>query len=161
MPAAAKQPIPQGFHSVSPYMIVPHAVEAIKFYEKAFGAEAITRMEGPGGATVHAEMRIGDSRILMSDENLQWGAKSPNTLGGTPVSFHIYCDDADALFNQAVAAGCTAQIPPADMFWGDRYGKVQDPYGHVWAIATRKEDLTVDELHQRAGEAMREQMQPE
>jgi PhnB protein len=155
MPAA--KPIPEGFHSVTPYLVVSNTVKALEFYAKAFGAKTISRMPGPGGpdTTMHADMRIGDSIVLLNDEFPQWGVKSPLTYGGTPVSLHVYVEDADAAFQKAVAAGCTVQMPPADMFWGDRFAKVTDPFGHVWSIATRKENPSPEQLAQRQAEMLK------
>ena len=150
------KPIPEGFNTVSAYLIVDNSLEAMEFYQKAFGAEAGMRMPGPDGkSTMHMEMRLGDSMIMMSDANPQWNARSPKTLGGSPVSLHVYVKDADALFNRAVAAGCEVEYPIADTFWGDRYGKVRDPFGHAWGIATHKEDLTPQEIGKRAEEFFR------
>lgn len=143
--------IPDGFNSVSPYLVVPNAIQALDFYNKAFGAETVMRMPGPDGeSTMHAEMRIGNSMVMLTEENPQWGSKSPATLGGTPVSLHIYCDNVDALFGRALQAGCTVEFPVMDAFWGDRYGKLKDPYGHIWGIATHKEDLSPEEIGKRA-----------
>jgi uncharacterized glyoxalase superfamily protein PhnB len=151
----AVKPVPDGCHTVNPYLIVPLATEAMAFYEKAFGAEEVMRMPGPDGkSTLHAELRIGDSTIMISDENPQYGLKSPKTLGGYTMSLHLYVDNVDALFRQAVGAGCTVMFPVADMFWGDRFGKVMDPFGHVWGIATHKEDLSEQEMQRRADEWM-------
>jgi PhnB protein len=145
------KPVPEGFNTVSCYLIVKNAREALEFYQKAFGAEAGVRMAGPDGqSTMHAEMRIGDSTIMLTDENPQWGMKSPETLGGSPASLHVYVADADKLFHRAVEAGCTVAAPIMDAFWGDRYGKVTDPFGHQWGIATHKEDLSEDEMAKRA-----------
>lgn len=150
------QPIPEGFNTISAYLVVPNAVEALQFYQKALGAEPGMRMPGPAGenSTMHAEMRIGNSTVMLTDENPQWGSKSPKTLGGSPVSLHVYVNDADALFNRALAAGCEVQYPLNDTFWGDRYGKVLDPYGHSWGIATHKEDVPPEEMAKRAQEWM-------
>jgi len=148
-------PIPRGFNSVSVYLIVKNSVEALEFYQKAFGAELVERMPGPDGkSTVHAEMRIGDSTVMLSDENPKWEARSPETLGGSPVSLHIYVEDADALYKQAIEAGCTEKAPMMDAFWGDRYGKVVDPFGYQWGIATHKEDVGPEEMQKRAAEWM-------
>jgi uncharacterized glyoxalase superfamily protein PhnB len=147
----AVKAVPDGFNTVSAYLVVPNAVKALEFYNKAFWAETIARMAGPDGkSTLHAEMKIGNSMIMLSEENPQWDTKSPKTLGGTPVSLHIYCEDVDALFNRAVAAGCTVTFPVMDAFWGDRYGKLTDPFGHIWGIATHKEDLSEEEISRRA-----------
>ncbi|HXV77139.1 MAG TPA: VOC family protein [Candidatus Polarisedimenticolaceae bacterium] len=147
----ATKPIPEGFNTVSSYLVVSDAAKAIEFYAKAFGAERVNHMPMPGGkGTMHAEMRLGDSRFMLTDENPQWGTRSPKSLGGTPVSMHIYTRDADAMFKRAVGAGCEVQMPPTDMFWGDRYAKVADPFGHVWGIATHVEDVPDAELGKRA-----------
>ena len=148
------KPIPDRFNSLSAYLIVPNSVEAIEFYTKAFGAELVTRMPGPdGNSTIHAELTIGDSILMLTDENPQWNMKSPITLGGCTATMHLYVEDADAVYNQAVAAGCQVLAPIADMFWGDRFGKVADPYGHHWGVATHKEDLSEEEIQKRAAEA--------
>lgn len=147
------KPVPQGFNTVSAYIIVPSAVEALEFYGRAFGATTISRMAGPDGtSTMHAEMCIGDSMIMLSDENPQWGAVSAKALGGSPVSLHLYVEDADALFERAVAAGCEVAYPMEDTFWGDRYGKLTDPFGISWGVATHKEDLSDEEIGRRARE---------
>jgi uncharacterized glyoxalase superfamily protein PhnB len=147
------KPIPDGFNSVSTYLIVKNAVEATEFYRKAFGAEPGVRMPGPDGqSTMHAEIHIGNSAIMLSDENPQWNMKSPQTLGGVSASLHLYVDDADKLFNQAVEAGCEVLMPINDAFWGDRYAKVKDPFGHEWGIATHKEDVPPEEMGKRAQE---------
>jgi len=148
---------PEGFHSVTPYIIVPNAVKALKLYAQAFGAKEISRMAGPSAeSTMHAEMRIGDSIVMLTDENPQWNAKSPATLGGTPVSLHVYVEDADATFQKATAAGFAVQMPPTDMFWGDRYAKVVDPFGHIWGIATRKEMVSPEEMARRHAEMLKQ-----
>ena len=150
---SAVKPVPDGFNTVSAYMVVRNAAEALEFYNKAFGAETVSRMPGPDGkSTMHAEMRIGDSMVMLTEENLQWGTKSPLTLGGCGVTLHIYVADADALFKRALAAGCKERFPIMDAFWGDRYGKLTDPYGHEWGIATHKEDLTHEQCAKRAAE---------
>lgn len=145
------KPIPEGFSTVNAYIIVPNAVEALDFYAKAFGAEQVARMPGPDGeSTMHAEMRIGDSTVMLTDENPEWGSRSALTIGGSPVSLHVYVEDADAFFDRAVTAGCEATMPLMDAFWGDRYGKVKDPYGIEWGIATHVEDLSPEEMDKRA-----------
>ena len=148
--AANVNPIPEGYHTLTPYLIIKNASEAIDFYKKAFGAEELFRMPGPDGKTVlHAELRIGDSPLMMSEacENM---AFSPEKLGGTPVTVHMYVQDANATFERAVKAGATAKMPPQDMFWGDRFGKLTDPYGHEWSIAQHIEDVPPDEMAKRA-----------
>lgn len=147
----AKVPFtPKGHHSATPYLIVGGATAAIAFYEKAFGAKQVLSIGMPGGHVMHAEIRIGDSHVMLTDENPSWGSKSPLTLGGTPVSMMLYVKDVDAAFARAVAAGATAVMPPADMFWGDRYGKVIDPYGHHWGLATHVENVPNRQLQKRA-----------
>jgi len=149
----AVKSVPDGFNTVSAYLVVKNAVEALEFYQKAFGAEAGARMPGPDGeSTMHAEMRIGNSTVMLTDENPQWEMKSPATVGGSPASLHVYVDDADKAFNRAVEAGCTVAAPIMDAFWGDRYGKVKDPFGYQWGIATHKEDLSLEEMGRRAAE---------
>jgi uncharacterized glyoxalase superfamily protein PhnB len=148
------KPIPDGFHTVSPHIIVRDVPKAIAFYKAAFGAEQEVVHTMPDGKTVmHAQIRIGDSTILMAEEAPQWGCKSPLMLGGTPISLHISVKDADAAFDRAVKAGATVAMPLADMFWGDRYGKVTDPFGHHWSIATHIKDLTEAEVARGAQEA--------
>ncbi len=150
---AKAKPIPDGFNTVSAYIVVPKATVAMEFYAKAFGAEPGMRMPGPDGeSTMHAEMRIGDSMVMLTDENPEWNMKAPKTLGGSPQSLHIYVEDADAAYERAISAGCTPVFPLNDTFWGDRYAKVEDPFGHHWGIATHLEDLTPEEIGRRAEE---------
>ena len=149
----AVKAIPDGFNSVSAYLIVSDVDEALKFYAKALGAEPGCVMRTPdGSAVMHAEMRIGNSTVMLGSENPQWQMKSAKTLGGSPVSVHIYVDDADELYQRAIDAGCEAEQPLADAFWGDRYGKVRDPFGLQWGIATHKEDVSEEEMGKRAAE---------
>jgi PhnB protein len=149
MPAAVKA-IPEGYHTVTPYLIFTGASEAIAFYKKALGAEEVMRLGGPGGRIGHAEIKIGDSRVMLADEHPEIGALSPKTVGGSPVSIHLYVDDVDRAVERAVAAGAKLVRPVADQFYGDRVGGIEDPYGYRWFIATRKEDLTVEEIRRRA-----------
>jgi PhnB protein len=143
----------KGFHTMTPGLVVKGADRAIDFYKKAFGAEETSRMHGPDGKTVmHAELKIGDSIFFVGDEAPDQGALSPQTIGGTPVSLHLYVTNVDAAFKRAVDAGAQVKMPVSDMFWGDRYGKLQDPFGHGWGIATPKEDLTPEEMAQRMKE---------
>ena len=144
------KPIPEGYHAITPYLIVKRGAEAIQFYARAFGAVEHERMEGPGGKIRHAEITIGDSRVMLADEHPEIGALSPETIGGSPVSLHLYVEDVDAVVARAIAAGATLTRAVADQFYGDRVGGVSDPFGHRWFIATHKEDLTRDELHRRA-----------
>ena len=144
------KPIPQGYHAITPYLIVKRGAEAIRFYTQAFGAVEHERMEGPGGKIRHAEITIGDSRVMLADEHPEIAALGPETIGGSPVSLHLYVEDVDAVVARAIAAGATLTRAVADQFYGDRVGGVSDPFGHRWFIATHKEDLTRDELHRRA-----------
>lgn len=146
----AARAIPEGDRNVTPYLTVRGADKAIEFYKRAFGAEELLRMPGPGGAIIHAEIKVGDSKVFLSDEFPGMGCRSPETLGGSTASVHLYVEDVDPVFNRAVAAGAKVRMPVADMFWGDRYGKVVDPFGHEWGMATHKEDLTPEEIGQRA-----------
>lgn len=150
MPTSAK-PIPEGFHTVTPSLVVQDAARAIDFYKKALNAQEISRMAGPDGKIMHAELKIGDSIIFLSDEFPGMGAtKSPQTLGGCTGSLNIYVNNVDDVFKQAIAAGGKEAMPVADMFWGDRYGSFTDPFGHVWGVGTHKEDLAAKEVEQRA-----------
>ncbi len=144
--------IPEGYHTVTPGLTVRDGTKAIEFYKRAFGAQEIFRMNRPDGRLMHAELKIGDSIIMLGEENPQWGCQSPESLKGTPVSFYLYVPDADAAFAKAVAAGAKVQKPVGDMFWGDRQGEVSDPFGHRWSVATHKEDLTPQQIEQRAQE---------
>jgi PhnB protein len=152
--AAKGRPIPDGFSSITPYIVVNDAPKALDFYARALGAKELMRMPGPGGKIVHAEIQIGNSRLMLSDEIPEMGGKSPRTLNGSPVSLFIYTEDVDALYKRAVGAGATPKAPVADMFWGDRWGTLQDPFGHEWQIATHTEDLTPEEMGKRAAAAM-------
>jgi uncharacterized glyoxalase superfamily protein PhnB len=150
MTAAAK-PIPDGFNTLSAHVVVRGADQAIEFYKKAFGAEEITRIPGPGGKGImHAELKIGDSMLMMCEEFPDMGAKSPAAIGGSPVTLHLYVQDVDQAFDRAVSAGATVKMPVTDMFWGDRYGRLTDPFGHEWSIATHKQDLTPEEISKGA-----------
>ena len=143
----AAKPIPDGFNSVSAYLVVKDARKAIDFYRKALGAEPGTMMKTPDGqAIMHAEMHIGNSTVMLSQENPEWDMKSAETMGGSPVSLHVYVDDADKLFQRAIDAGCEVAAPIMDAFWGDRYGKVTDPYGHEWGFGTHLKDMTPEEM---------------
>ena len=150
MPKNVKS-IPEGFHSATPSLTVRGADKALDFYKRAFGAVERMRMPGPGGKIVHAEIKIGDSIIFLSDEfaEMKGASRSPQTLGGASGGVCLYVADADAVFQQAVRAGAKPLMPLADMFWGDRFGSVTDPFGHIWAIATHKEDLTPEEIRKR------------
>ncbi len=146
---SAVKAIPDGYHTITPYLSVRGAAKAIEFYRKALGAEELFRMPGPGDSVMHAELKIGDSIVMLSDESPEMGTTSPQSLGGSPVTLHLYVTDVDASCARALAAGCSVECPPADMFWGDRYAKVQDPFGHKWGMATHKEDVTPEEMQRR------------
>jgi PhnB protein len=149
------KPIPDGYHTATPYLIVRGAAGAIEFYKKAFGATELMRMAQPDGKIGHAEIKIGDSPIMLADESPEMGARSPQTLGGSPVSILLYVEDVDAIFSQAVGAGAKVQRPVADQFYGDRTGGLEDPFGHVWYVATHTEDVSPDEMRKRAAAAGR------
>lgn len=150
----AVNPIPEGHRTVTPYLAVDDAAAAIDFYARAFGATEQGRIPAPGGSIAHATMEIGDSKVFLSDPYPQATAKPPGQLGGTSMMVFLYVEDVDALFRRAVDAGATPNMAPEDMFWGDRFAEVADPFGHVWQIATHKEDLTPDELAERGRRAM-------
>lgn len=145
--------IPDGYHNVTPYLIVSDAAAAIEFYKKAFGATELMRMPKPNGKIGHAEIRIGDSPIMLADEAPEAGARSPRTIGGSPVSIFLYVDDVDTVFTKAVNGGAKVQRPLADQFYGDRTGGVEDPFGHLWYIATHVEDVSPEEMKKRAAAA--------
>jgi PhnB protein len=149
------KPIPDGYRTATPYLTIKGAAQAIEFYKRAFGAQEGGRMTGPDGKSVmHAEIKIGDSMLMLSDEFPQMGSRSPETLGGTTGAIFLYVPDVDSAFKRAVDAGARAIMPPTDMFWGDRFGKLVDPFGHEWAMATHKEDLTPEEIRKRGAAAM-------
>jgi len=141
--------IPEGYHSVTPHLIINGAADAIEYYQKAFGATELFRMSAPGGKIGHAEIKIGNSPIMLADEHPEMGYKSPRSWGGTPVSLMIYVEDVDTVFKQAIAAGAKEQQAVKDQFYGDRTGTLTDPFGHVWTIATHKEDVSMEEMQQR------------
>ena len=143
--------IPSGFHTLTPHLVVKGASKAIEFYKKAFGAEVITRVSGPDGKSLlHADLKIGDSHFFLVDEFPEMDCRGPESIGGTPVTIHMYVEDVDAAFGKAVAAGAQVKMPLSDMFWGDRYGVLADPFGHAWSMATHKEDVTPEEIGKRA-----------
>jgi PhnB protein len=141
--------IPHGYHSVTPYLLVRDAAKALAFYHDAFGADEVMRFEGPPGRIAHAEVKIGDSHVMLADENPGEGFVGPQTLGGAGVSLMLYVEDVDATFARAIAAGATARRPVADQFYGDRVGTLIDPFGHVWSVATHREDVSVEEAKRR------------
>jgi PhnB protein len=146
----AVKSIPDGYHSVTPYLIINGATAAIEFYKEAFGATELFRFPAPGGKIGHAEIKIGDSPIMLADEFEEMGYLGPQTLGSSPVSLMIYVDDVDSVFNRAIAAGATVKEAVQDKFYGDRTGTLVDPYGHKWHIATHKEDVSIEEMERRA-----------
>jgi PhnB protein len=156
--AKSTQAIPKGYHSVTPSLVVAGAAKAIDFYKKALGAEEVMRFPGPDGSVMHAEIRIGDSTIMLGDEMPEQGGRSPKSYGGTPVSFFVYKENVDAAWKRAVDAGAKEIMPLDNQFWGDRTGCLEDPFGHRWWLAQHVEDLTQEELQKR-GEAFFSQMQ--
>jgi PhnB protein len=150
MSEAKVKPIPEGYHSTTPYLCVNGAAAAIEFYKKAFGAKEVLRMADPSGKVGHAEIQIGDSRLMLADEYPEMGFLSPKSIGGTPVMMHLYVEDVDATVPRAVAAGAKVTREVADQFYGDRGGKIEDPFGHSWYVATHKEDLSQEEIQKRA-----------
>jgi uncharacterized glyoxalase superfamily protein PhnB len=140
------KPIPDGFHSLTPHLVCENASAAIDFYKAAFGATELSRLPGPDGKLMHGSVRIGDSILMLTDEFPQYGGLGPKMLKGSPVTLHLYVTDVDAAFAKAVAAGAKVKMPLADMFWGDRYGQVEDPFGHFWALAMHIRDTTPDEM---------------
>jgi PhnB protein len=151
--------IPEGYHSITPYIIVNDAANAIDFYKHAFRAIEIYRQNSPDGKSViNAELKIGDSIILLSDEFPLGKCRSPKSIGGSAVTIHLYTEDVDRVFNQAISAGATVIMPVMDMFWGDRYGQLMDPYGHIWSIATHKQDLSSEEIQRTGEEVFKEMM---
>ncbi len=143
------QPIPAGFHAVTPYLMIKGAASAIEFYKNVFGAAEIMRLAGPDGTIMHAEVKIGDSIVMLAEESIERGNRSPVTLGGTGAYVALYVPDVDAVARKAVAAGAKLLIPVADQFYGDRSGRLEDPFGHIWLIATHKEDVSPEEMQKR------------
>lgn len=152
------QAVPTGYHTLTPYMTVRDAARAIEFYKQAFGAVERGAMKGPDGKIMHAELIIGDSIVMLADEQPQFGSLSPQSTSGAGMGLHIYVEDVDSAFDRAVKAGAKVEMPVSDMFWGDRYGKLADPFGHKWSIATHKADLSAEEM-ERGMKAMMEDMQ--
>jgi PhnB protein len=148
--AKAQQPIPKGYHTITPHLVLDNAAQALDWYKQALGAQELSRSAGPDGKIMHAELQIGDSRIMLNDPMM--GGKGPKAMGGSPASLWLYVENCDALFNRAVGAGAQVTMPLGDQFWGDRCGGFADPHGYTWTIATRKEDLTREEMDQRAKE---------
>ena len=150
----AVKPIPEGYHTLAPSLIVDPASEAIDFYKRAFGATERGIMNGPDGKVAHAELQVGDSVLMLADPYPMQNAKSPKEIGATTVSIFMYVEDVDAVFKQAIDAGATSTMEPDDMFWGDRFGALMDPYGHAWALATHVEDIPPEEMEERGKAAM-------
>ena len=148
MPKSKVNPIPKDMPTVTPHIVCAGAAGAIEFYKKAFGAVEGARLPGPDGKLMHGMIRINGSPVMLVDENPQWGIVSPKSLKGTPVTIHLYVEDADAFVEKAVAAGAKVTMPVAEQFWGDRYGVIEDPYGHKWSVATHVRDLSMDEIQQ-------------
>ena len=142
------KPVPEGMHSVTPHLVCAGAAGAIEFYKKAFGAVEVTRLPGPQGKLMHAMIRIGDSAVMLVDENPEWGMLGPKSLKGSPVTIHLYVEDADAFAARAVKAGARITMPIEDAFWGDRYGKLVDPFGHHWSVGTHVRDVSMEEMQQ-------------
>ena len=155
------KPIPDGYHTVTPHLTVKNASAAIEFYKKAFGAELLERHDTPGdGGVMHATLRIGNSNVMVNDEFPDWGVVGPHSIGGSAVTIHMYVDDADKSFQKAVSAGAEVEMPLQDAFWGDRYAKLKDPFGHKWSIATHIADLTSEEVEKAAAAAFSTPPQP-
>ena len=148
MTTAKVKPIPDGMHSVTPHLICAGAADAIDFYKKAFNAIELSRLPGQSGKLLHGSIRIGDSTVMLSDEFPEMGGLGPKSLKGSPVTIHLYVEDVDAFAARATAAGAKITMPVADMFWGDRYGQFEDPFGHRWSVATHVRDVTPDEIQQ-------------
>ena len=143
-------PIPPGMHSVTPHLVCAGAADAIAFYKKAFNAQELAQLAGPDGKLMHGMIKIGDSALMLVDEYPQWDSLGPKARNGTSVTLHLYVEDADAQFKQAIDAGCSVRMPLTDMFWGDRYGVLQDPFGHLWSIATHVRDVSPEEIRAAA-----------
>ena len=152
------KPIPDGFNSVTPHLVVKGAAKAIEFYKNAFGAEEMVRLPGPDGNSImHASLRIGNSVVMLVDEFPDMGCLSPETIKGTPVAIHLYVEDVDKVFRNAIEAGAKETMPLENTFWGDRFGKLEDPFGHSWSIATHIEDLTPDQIMENAAKVFGQQ----
>ena len=156
------KPIPEGYHTLTPFLTVRDAARAIEFYKQAFGAEQRGDVaKGPDGKVMHAELKIGDSIIMLSDEFPEYGSLSPQSSGGAGMGLHIYVEGVDAAFDRAVKAGAQVEMPVGDQFWGDRYGKLKDPFGHKWSIATHVKDISEDDMKRNMDEAMKQMAPPE
>ena len=156
------KPVPEGYHTLTPSLTVRDAARAIEFYKQAFGAEVRGGIaKGPDGKVMHAELQIGDSVIMLTDEFPEFGSLSPQSSGGAGMGLHIYVDGVDAAFDRAVKAGAQVEMPVSDQFWGDRYGKLKDPFGHKWSIATHVKDMSADEMKRSMDEAMQKMGKPQ
>lgn len=153
MPTSPVKPVPDGMRSITPQLTCEGAAQAIAFYVQAFGAEPLGQLEAPGGKLAHAQIRIGDSVVMIMDDFPEWGAFGPQALKGSPVCIHLYVEDVDAMVARAVSAGAKITMPVADMFWGDRYGQLVDPFGHIWSVATHVRDMSTDEIRQAMEQA--------
>lgn len=149
----AVKAVPEGTHTITPHLVVDGAEQALEFYKKAFGAQVAGVHKTPDGKVMHAEFKIGDSKLMLNDEFPGMGSASPKSLGGSPVVLNLYMEDIDKVFNQAVSAGATVTMPLANQFWGDRYGQLKDPFGHTWALGQHVEDVSPEEMERRAREA--------
>jgi PhnB protein len=147
------KPVPDGKRSITPHLVCAGAADAIEFYKKAFGASEMFRLPNPQGKLMHACIQIGDSAVFLVDEMPDWGSFGPKSLKGSPVTIHLYVEDADATFERAVGAGAKIKMPIEDAFWGDRYGVLEDPFGHQWSVATHVRDMTPEEIQQAAQKA--------
>jgi PhnB protein len=148
MTAKSVRPIPEGMHSVTPHLICAGAAEATDFYKKAFGATEMSRLPGPNGKLMHGSIRLGDSTVMLADEMREWGSLGPKALNGSAVVIHLYVEDVDAFTARAGAAGAQITMPVQEMFWGDRYGQLEDPFGHRWSVATHVRDVSAVEMQQ-------------
>ena len=153
------KPIPDGYHTLTPFLTIRDAAKAIEFYKAAFGAQERGVMKAPDGKVMHAELKIGDSIVMLSDEFPDFGSISPQALGGSASGLHIYLDNVDAAFDRAVKAGAQVEMPVMDQFWGDRYGRLKDPFGHKWSIATHVKDMSPEEMNQSMKDAMAQMQQ--
>lgn len=140
--------VPEGMHTVTPFLVCTNAAEALEFYKRAFGATEVTRLTGPQEKIMYSQLRLGDSAVCVVDEFPDWGSFSPTSLKGSPVTLHLYVEDVDAVFSRAVEAGAQVKMPVDDMFWGDRYGTLEDPFGHRWSVATHTRDVSPEEMQQ-------------
>lgn len=154
MSQSTVKPIPEGRHSLTPHLICAGAAEAIEFYKRAFGAVELIRLPGPQGKLIHAAVKIGNSTLMLVDESPEWGALGPRTLKGSPVTIHLFVEDVDAVVAQAAAAGAKITMPVSDMFWGDRYGQLEDPFGHRWSVATHQRDLSPEQIQEAMKSAL-------